>query len=111
MSKRTLCYFTSSIRSIANRTSRRSYASRPSPSLSCSLSERSASNPRPSDVLGLTHGSQLGESLAFFLYDVPKVLLLLSGMIFLISIVRAFVSPERTRALLGGQRQGVGNVE
>ena len=53
---------------------------------------------------------KLGESVAFFLYDVPKILLLLSGMIFLISIVRTFFSPERTRALLGGKREGVGNV-
>jgi len=55
-------------------------------------------------------GSHLGESLAFFFYDVPKLLLLLSGMIFLISILRTFFSPERSRALLGGKRQGVGNV-
>ena len=61
-------------------------------------------------VLGLEKGSHLGESIAFFLYDVPKILLLLSGMIFLISILRTFFSPERTRALLGGKRQGVGNV-
>jgi uncharacterized membrane protein YraQ (UPF0718 family) len=61
-------------------------------------------------VLGLTSGSHLGESVAFFLYDVPKILLLLSGMIFLISIVRTFFSPERTRALLGGKRQGIGNA-
>lgn len=54
--------------------------------------------------------SHLGESVAFFLYDVPKILLLLSGMIFLISILRTFFSPERTRALLGGKRQGIGNV-
>jgi uncharacterized membrane protein YraQ (UPF0718 family) len=47
---------------------------------------------------------------AFFLYDVPKILLLLSGMIFVISIIRTFFSPERTRALLGGKREGVGNV-
>ncbi len=53
---------------------------------------------------------RLGESVAFFLYDVPKILLLLSGMIFLISIVRTFFSPERTRALLGGKREGVGNA-
>jgi uncharacterized membrane protein YraQ (UPF0718 family) len=53
---------------------------------------------------------RLGESIAFFLYDVPKILLLLSGMIFLISLVRTFFSPERTRALLGGKREGVGNV-
>jgi uncharacterized protein len=62
------------------------------------------------DAFHLTRGSRLGESVAFFLYDVPKILLLLSGMIFLISIVRTFFSPERTRALLGGKRQGVGNI-
>jgi uncharacterized membrane protein YraQ (UPF0718 family) len=55
-------------------------------------------------------GSHLGESLAFFFYDVPKILLLLSGMIFLISILRTFFTPERTRKLLGGKREGVGNV-
>jgi uncharacterized protein len=53
---------------------------------------------------------KLGESVAFFLYDVPKILLLLSGMIFLISIIRTFFSPERTRALLGGKREGAGNI-
>ena len=62
------------------------------------------------NILGLEHGSHFGDSLAFFLYDVPKVLLLLGGMIFMISIVRTFFSPERTRALLGGKRQGIGNV-
>jgi uncharacterized protein len=61
-------------------------------------------------ALRLPQDSQLGESLAFFLYDVPKILLLLSGMVFAISIVRSFFSPERTRALLGGKREGVGNV-
>lgn len=61
-------------------------------------------------VLGLSVDSHLGESVAFFLYDVPKILLLLSGMVFLISIVRTFFSPERTRSLLGGKREGVGNV-
>ena len=61
-------------------------------------------------LLQMQNGSHLGESIAFFLYDVPKILLLLSGMIFLISIIRTFFSPERTRALLGGKRQGIGNV-
>jgi len=61
-------------------------------------------------ALGLARDSHLGESVAFFLYDVPKILLLLSGMVFAISIVRTFFSPERTRALLGGKREGVGNV-
>jgi uncharacterized membrane protein YraQ (UPF0718 family) len=61
-------------------------------------------------AIGLAADSRLGEAVAFFLYDVPKILLLLSGMVFLISIVRTFFSPERTRALLGGKREGVGNI-
>jgi uncharacterized membrane protein YraQ (UPF0718 family) len=61
-------------------------------------------------LFNLARGSQLGDAVAFFLYDVPKILLLLAGMIFLISILRTFFSPERTRALLGGKRQGIGNV-
>lgn len=61
-------------------------------------------------ALGLARDSHFGESLAFFLYDVPKILLLLTGMVFVISLVRTFFNPERTRALLGGKREGVGNV-
>ncbi len=61
-------------------------------------------------LLGFEGGSSLGEAVAFFLYDVPKILLLLAGMIFLITIVRTFFSAERTRQLLGGKRVGVGNV-
>jgi uncharacterized membrane protein YraQ (UPF0718 family) len=62
------------------------------------------------DILRLERGSHLGDSVAFFLYDVPKILLLLGGMIFLITILRTFFSAERTRRLLGGKRQGIGNV-
>ncbi len=61
-------------------------------------------------LLGLAPTSALGSALAFFLYDVPKILLLLSGMIFLITLLRTFFSAERTRQLLGGKRTGVGNV-
>jgi hypothetical protein len=61
-------------------------------------------------ALGFSKDSRLGGSLAFFFYDVPKILLLLGGMIFLISFIRTYFSPERTRALLGGKREGAGNV-
>lgn len=61
-------------------------------------------------LLVLPQDSHLGESLAFFFYDVPKIILLLSGMIFLISLLRTFFSAEQTRAWLGGRREGVGNV-
>jgi uncharacterized membrane protein YraQ (UPF0718 family) len=55
------------------------------------------------------HG-HLGESLAFFFYDVPKVLLLLMLVVFAMGVVRSFFSPERTRAMLAGRREGVGNA-
>ena len=61
-------------------------------------------------AFGLTHGTPLGEAVHFFFYDTPKVLLLLTGIVFLMGIVQTFFSPERTRALLSGKRVGVGNV-
>ena len=61
-------------------------------------------------LLGLARGSHFGESLAFFFYDVPKIILLLGGMIFAITLLRSFFSAEQTRAWLGGKREGVGNV-
>ena len=61
-------------------------------------------------VIGLSPDTRLGESVNFFLYDVPKILLLLTGMIFLVSLVRSFFSPEQARGLLGGKREGIGNV-
>ena len=54
-------------------------------------------------------GSPLGEVLEFFFYDVPKILLL-GGMVFLITSLRSFFSPEQTRAWLEGKREGVGNL-
>lgn len=62
------------------------------------------------DVLGLEPGSPLGEAVAFFLYDVPKVLLLLTGIVTLVSFLRSFVSPERVRRALAGRNAGVGTV-
>jgi uncharacterized protein len=59
---------------------------------------------------GLTRGSRFAEAVHFFLYDTPKVLLLLTGIVFLMGIIQTFFSPERTRALLSGKRLGVGNV-
>lgn len=61
-------------------------------------------------VLGLDPSSRLGSAVEFFLYDVPKILLLLTLIVFLVGIVRSYFSPERTRKLLGGKREGIGNV-
>ncbi|MDD5393202.1 MAG: permease [Thiothrix sp.] len=61
-------------------------------------------------ALPLNRDSHLGSALQFFLYDTPKVLLLLTGIVFVMGIIHTFVSPERTRAMLSGKRLGVGNV-
>jgi uncharacterized protein len=61
-------------------------------------------------LFGFSQGSHLGESIAFFLYDTPKVLLLLTLVVFAIGIVRSFFTPERTRKMLTGKRESAGNV-
>jgi len=53
--------------------------------------------------------SPLGGALQFFLYDTPKVLLLLAGVVFVMGMVNSYFTPERTRALLAGRAEGVGN--
>jgi uncharacterized membrane protein YraQ (UPF0718 family) len=62
------------------------------------------------DVAGMDADSHWGEAVHFFFYDVSKIALLLSGVIFLVTVLRSFMSVERTRALLGGRREGVGNA-
>jgi len=61
-------------------------------------------------LTGLSRDSRLGEAVHFFLYDTPKVLLLLTGVVFLMGVIQTFFAPERTRALLAGRRLGMGNV-
>ncbi|MCJ7781541.1 MAG: permease, partial [Acidimicrobiia bacterium] len=62
------------------------------------------------DALGLDPESRFGEAVHFFVYDSTKILLLLGGIIFIVTVLRSFVTIERTRALLGGRREGIGNV-
>lgn len=49
--------------------------------------------------------SHTGEAIAFFVYDVPKVLLLLTGIVFFTGVLRSWFSAEKTRAILAGKRE------
>ncbi|PKP72236.1 MAG: hypothetical protein CVT83_00930 [Alphaproteobacteria bacterium HGW-Alphaproteobacteria-5] len=49
--------------------------------------------------------SHTGEAIAFFVYDVPKVLLLLALIVFVTGVLRSWFSPEKTRAILAGNRE------
>lgn len=59
---------------------------------------------------GLSRQTHLGQAVHFFFYDTPKVLLLLTGIVFVMGVIQTFFSPERTRALLSGKREGIGNL-
>ena len=61
-------------------------------------------------LTGVDPTSHLGEAVSFFAYDTPKVLMLLTLVVFAMGVVRSFFSPEKTRALLAGKREGIGNV-
>jgi uncharacterized membrane protein YraQ (UPF0718 family) len=62
------------------------------------------------DLLKLTAGKHLTETLRFFIFEVPKVLMLLVLIIFGVGIVRSYFTPERTRRALEGKSLFTGNV-
>ncbi|OQA10591.1 MAG: putative permease [Firmicutes bacterium ADurb.Bin373] len=61
-------------------------------------------------VLGLSVQDRLGGSIHFFVYDVVKILILLSVLIFTISYIQSFFPPERTKKILGGYKGITGNI-
>ncbi len=61
-------------------------------------------------LLGMTPGKHLTETIRFFIYEVPKVMLLLVLIIFIVGIIRTYFSPEKTRKALEGKPLFVGNV-
>jgi hypothetical protein len=60
--------------------------------------------------LPIEPGSRLAEAVAFFVYDTPKVFMLLGLVVFAMGMVRSYFSPEGTRRALAGRREGAGNV-
>jgi uncharacterized membrane protein YraQ (UPF0718 family) len=62
------------------------------------------------DLLRMRAGSHLASAVQFFVFEAPKVLLLLTVVVFGVGIIRTFFTPERTRRILAGKRETVGNV-
>ena len=60
--------------------------------------------------LGLTKGEHLTEALRFFVFEFPKVMLLLTLIIFFVGIIRTYFTPERTRKALEGKKTFTGNI-
>ena len=61
-------------------------------------------------LIGLTPKTHFTDAVWFFVFEVPKVLMLLTLIVFVVGIIRTYFSPERTRKLLGGKKLFVGNV-
>lgn len=61
-------------------------------------------------LLEIKPGSHLGSSLEFFFYDTPKVLMLLTLIVFFVGMLRSYISPEKTRRFLAGKSEFVGNI-
>ncbi len=58
----------------------------------------------------LVQGTALADAVEFFVYDTPKVLMLLTLVVFGVGVIRSFFTAERTRRILAGKRESVGNV-
>jgi uncharacterized membrane protein YraQ (UPF0718 family) len=61
-------------------------------------------------VFRLDKTAHLTEAIRFFLYDTPKVLILLTVIVFVVGIIRSYFSPEKTRKALEGKPLFVGNI-
>jgi uncharacterized membrane protein YraQ (UPF0718 family) len=61
-------------------------------------------------LLSLSPESKFSSAVEFFLFETPKVMLLLTGVVFIVGVIRSFFSPERTRKILAGHHEFIGNV-
>jgi uncharacterized membrane protein YraQ (UPF0718 family) len=62
------------------------------------------------NILGLQQGLHLTEALRFFIFEVPKVLMLLILIVFFVGIIRTYFTPDKTRKALEGKSLFTGNV-
>jgi len=61
-------------------------------------------------LLKLDNGTRLSGAVEFFIYDTIKIFLLLSVIIFVVSVIRSFFPPERTKRILSHKREFIGNI-
>ncbi|MGA2172981.1 MAG: permease [Sedimentisphaerales bacterium] len=61
-------------------------------------------------LLKMPEGGHLSSSIEFFVFETPKVLMLLVLIVFGIGIIRSFFTPEKTRKILSGKSETVGNI-
>lgn len=61
-------------------------------------------------LLNLSPESEMGSSVHFFIFDSIYVIIMMMIVVFLVAIIRSFITPQKIRKWLSGRREGVGNI-
>jgi uncharacterized protein len=61
-------------------------------------------------LLRLQHGTHIADAIEFFIYDTLKIFILLSVIIFAVSIIRSYFPPEKTKRILSHKKEFIGNI-
>jgi uncharacterized protein len=61
-------------------------------------------------VFHVSQGTHIGDAVSFFIFETPKVIMLLTLIVFGIGVLRTFFTPEKTRAILAGKKTFIGNI-
>ena len=61
-------------------------------------------------LLGLVPAARLSSAVEFFVYEAPKVIMLLALVVFVVGIIRTFFTPQKTRRMLVGRKEFIGNI-
>lgn len=62
------------------------------------------------NIFSLSHGNRLAESLNFFIFDTIKILILVTVIIFIVSVIRSFLPKEKVKAILSHKYPFTGNI-
>lgn len=62
------------------------------------------------DLLSLSKDSRVADALNFFIYDTIKIFPLLTVIIFVISVIRSYFPPEKTKRILSHKKEFIGNI-
>ena len=62
------------------------------------------------NIFKITAGTHLADAVNFFIYDTIKIILMLTVIIFIVSVIRSFFPPEKVKKVLAQKSEFVGNI-
>ncbi len=61
-------------------------------------------------IFKMASGTHLADAINFFIYDTIKIILMLTVIIFVVSIIRSFFPPEKVKKFLANKTEFIGNI-